>query len=301
MDRASLDEPVAFVTLPDGRRMAYRIFGDPHGHPVLALHGTPGSRLKYRMADGAAHEAGLRLLSVDRWAYGLTAPHPSPSLAAFAEDARNFAEALDIAHFGVLGVSGGGPYAAAVAAHLPGRVSALALVAPVGPIAGERLLAMSAFHALSFRVLSRSPGAVRTVFGGFRALLDRNAPLALRIASARSAAVDRRTACQPYERQSLIDAFRAGLAPGTVGPAIDMTLFGRTWDVDLERIAAPARLWIGGADRHVPTEAARRLARRITGCSLIELPGAGHYWVMSHMPDVLGWMAEASTANGGAE
>lgn len=289
-------EPVLFIRLPDGRRVAFRRFGDDAGRPVLALHGTPGSRLKYAVADGAARAAGLSLISIDRWSYGRTDPHPRPSLAAFAEDMEVFADGLGLARFGVLGVSGGGPYAAAVAAALGERVSGLALVAPVGPIAGApATVALSSFHNFAFRGLARTPGAMRLVFAGFRALIgQRDGALAMRIASSRAAAVDRNMLCRPYERQSLIDAFRAGLEPGAEGPAIDMRLFGRAWDIAPERIRSPSRLWIGSEDRHVPIAAARALAGRIPGCVCSDLDGAGHYWVMQNMDAVLGWLAETA-------
>lgn len=286
-------EPVLFATLPDGRRVAYRRFGDVAGAPIIALHGTPGSRLKYAMADAAGQAAGLALISIDRWGYGMSDAPPRPSLAAFAKDIRDFADRIGLARFGVLGVSGGGPYAAAVAAELGERIAALALVAPVGPITGAPISpALSPFHHLAFRGLARTPGAMRLIFGGFRHLIGRrDGALAMRLASSRAAAVDRRMLCRPYERQSLIDAFRAGLEPGAIGPAIDMTLFGRAWDIAPERIVSPSRLWIGSADRHVPVTAARLLAARIPGCVHTDLDGAGHYWVMQNMPEVLGWLA----------
>jgi pimeloyl-ACP methyl ester carboxylesterase len=291
------DERVAFATLADGRRIAFREFGAAGGKPVLALHGTPGSRLKFAMADAAAQVAGLRLVCPDRWGYGHTDAHPRPSLAAFADDIGAFAGRIGLDRFAVLGVSGGGPYAAAVAAGLGRRVTALALVAPVGPIAGTPAgLRLSPFHLLAFRGLSRTPGAMRLAFLGFRALLAHDAPLAMRIASSRAARVDRRTVCRPAERQSLIDAFRAGLAPGADGPAIDMRLFGRRWDIAPERYEGPARLWLGDADRHVPQAAARLLAQTVPGCTLVPLAGAGHYWVLEHMADVLDWIAAAGPA-----
>lgn len=289
-------EPVGFTRLPDGRRVAYRRFGDAAGLPVLALHGTPGSRLKYAMAHDAARAAGLDLVSIDRWGYGMTDTHPRPSLAAFATDMTAFADALGLDRFGVLGVSGGGPYAVAAASAMGDRVAALALVAPVGPMAGTAAAwDMSPFHVAAFRGLSQMPGVMRLVFSGFRALIGRNPLLAMRVASARAALVDRRIVCRPAERQSLVDAFRAGLQPGALGPAIDMRLFGRVWDIAPERVSAPSRLWIGGADRHVPIAAARLLADRIAGCRRVDLDGAGHYWVMGNMPEVLGWLAAAMT------
>lgn len=289
-------EHVLFAVLRDGRRIAYRRFGRTDGHPVLALHGTPGSRLKFAMADAAARDAGLSLLSIDRWSYGKSDGHARPSLAAFAEDMEEFADRLELRRFGVLGVSGGGPYAAAVAACLGDRVSAVALVAPVGPISGvPSAVELSRFHTLAFRGLARTPGAMRLIFAGFRKLIARrDGTFAMRLAGSRAAAVDRRILCRPAERQSLIEAFRAGLEPGAAGPALDLALFARAWDVAPERIVAPARLWIGSEDRHVPVAAARALAGRIPGCERTDLAGAGHYWVMQNMAEVLGWIAAQS-------
>ena len=50
--------PLRLLTLPDGRRLACAEFGDPNGVPVLALHGTPGSRLMFALADKAAQDEG---------------------------------------------------------------------------------------------------------------------------------------------------------------------------------------------------------------------------------------------------
>ena len=45
------------------------------------------------------------------------------------------ADELGLERFGLIGISGGGPYAVATAALAGRRVSALALVSPVGPLA----------------------------------------------------------------------------------------------------------------------------------------------------------------------
>ena len=39
-------EPLRTLETPDGRRLAYAIWGDPTGFPVMSLHGTPGCRLE---------------------------------------------------------------------------------------------------------------------------------------------------------------------------------------------------------------------------------------------------------------
>jgi pimeloyl-ACP methyl ester carboxylesterase len=39
------------LRLGDGRALGYRIWGDPAGRPLLFLHGTPGSRLKFALVS----------------------------------------------------------------------------------------------------------------------------------------------------------------------------------------------------------------------------------------------------------
>lgn len=285
-------EPVRYAPLPGGRRMAYRVFGAEDGRPILALHGTPGSRRKFEVADREARDFGLKLISIDRWGYGLSDPHPRPSLVRFGDDLTEFADRTGLDRFAVMGISGGGPFAVAVAAAMPERVTALGLIAPVGPIAGTAVgFDMSPFHILAFRGLSQTPGAIRLGFHAFRAMLGRNSAVAMKIAAARASQVDRRTVCQPREQQSLVEAFRAGLAPGCDGPVVDMRLFGRRWDLDLGAIRARTRMWLGSADRNIPVRSARLLADTIPGCEFIDLTGQGHYWVIQNIPTVLEWFA----------
>src|SRR5262245_7768048 len=49
------------IRLADGRQVNYCEYGAAGGFPVLALHGTPGSRLKYAAANADAAQMGLRI------------------------------------------------------------------------------------------------------------------------------------------------------------------------------------------------------------------------------------------------
>jgi len=280
------------VVLADGRTITYREFGASSGDVLIALHGTPGSRLKFTVADPVARALGLRVIAPDRWGYGATTAHPKPSLRAFAEDMAAFADQLDLGRFSLLGVSGGGPFAAAVASELPDRVSALALAAPVGPIAGEPDTEITAFHRWCFGQLARQPSTVGAVFHAFRAVLGVSPDIGMRMAMVRVASADRRILRQPNVSIRLGQTFVEGLRPGVAGPVTDLAVFGAPWDIDLARAVMPARLWLGSVDQNVPRSAARRLAARLPTCQLTELPGEGHLWIANNYATVLGWVAE---------
>jgi len=117
----------ATVTLPDGRRLAYTEWGLPDGKPLLYFHGTPGSRLWCPDEDATA-AAGVRLIAPDRPGFGRSDPQEGRTLADWPKDVEALADALHISSFAVVGVSGGGAYAAACAALIPRRLSGVAVV-----------------------------------------------------------------------------------------------------------------------------------------------------------------------------
>jgi len=290
--------------LPDGRRITYRLYGDPDGVPVIALHGTPGSRLKFAIAHRAAAELGLLLISPDRWGYGGTDAPAEPALTDYPGDIVDLADALGAERFAVVGISGGGPFSVALAARLSERVCALALVAPVGPIeadpvesTGEYASAspnIAPFHRFCFKLLPRIPGGVTTTFGVFRSLLRSAPDFAIRLAAARACRLDREILSEPAARARLAQTFRLGLDTGTTGPGIDMRLFSQSWRLDLGRLTMPGRLWLGTADRNVPQASARFLAQRAPGLAFTPVDDAGHFWISQHYVEVLKWLAAAS-------
>jgi pimeloyl-ACP methyl ester carboxylesterase len=285
------------LRLPDGRGIGFRIYGDPQGYPVLFLHGTPGSRLKFSIAHDGGRRLGLAIVAPDRWGYGLTEAPAEPSLSVFAADMAALMDGLGHRRFAVGGISGGGPYAAAVAACQPRRVAALALVSPVGLITDAGLgPSLPLLHRLCFTVLPRRPRTVATAMRAFRWSLAHTPRLAGRLTTWRAARPDKRLIRRADVGQRILGSFREGLRPGTAGPNIDLAIFSRPWKVDLAAIEAPARLWIGSRDSNVPLAAVRALAQRIAHCVVTELPNAGHLWVSVHHSDVLGWIASAVRA-----
>jgi pimeloyl-ACP methyl ester carboxylesterase len=285
------------LRLPDGRKLGFRVYGDPEGAPILFLHGTPGSRLKFSIAHEAGEALGLAIVAPDRWGYGLTEAPQTLSLRRFGDDMAALMDHLGRESFAVGGISGGGPYAAAVAACLSRRVTALALVSPVGPIADAGLgPSLPLLHRLCFTVLPARPRTVSAAMRAFRWSLAHAPRLAGRLTTWRAARPDKRLIGRSDVRHRILGSFSEGLRPGTVGPNTDLAIFSKPWRVDLAAISAPSRLWIGTRDSNVPIAAARILAQRIPRCVFTELPNQGHLWVSEHHADVLAWIASTIRA-----
>ena len=42
----AVGEPLRTLQTTDGRTLAFAVWGDPNGFPIMGLHGTPGCRLQ---------------------------------------------------------------------------------------------------------------------------------------------------------------------------------------------------------------------------------------------------------------
>lgn len=116
--------------MPDGRRLGYSECGDPNGALVLYFHGTPGSRIETRLIAGEAAAGGVRLIAVERPGIGLSDYQQGRTILDWPADVENFAAAIGYgeAPFGVIGLSGGAPYALACVKCIPQRMTHVALV-----------------------------------------------------------------------------------------------------------------------------------------------------------------------------
>jgi pimeloyl-ACP methyl ester carboxylesterase len=121
----------ATVTLSDGRVLGYAEHGDPEGAPIIYNHPLPrGPQLQSRRA--CAESRRRAVVHLERPGIGLSIRAPGRTLADWPADVAEFAEALGIDRFAVVGVSAGGPYALSLAIALPERVTCVGLVCALG-------------------------------------------------------------------------------------------------------------------------------------------------------------------------
>ena len=274
----------------DGRVVTLEIVGDREAKPVLLCHGLADSRLAAQPLRQTAHELGLCFITPDRPGIGGTDRHRLSQLADWAEDAAELLDLLHIDRAAMLGVSGGGPFAAACAARLPDRVRSLTLVAPLGepgwPTAG-----MAPTERLSLVLASRAPE-----FGGWSldrlaALARRRPQLFLRLAATAQPAADIRALREDGAREAFLTSYVEAFRGGSWGVAQDLRVLTRPWGFDLGTIRAPTWVHQGDADTTVPPRHARLYAAAIPGAQLQIHPGDGHFSIFSNAADLLAPLA----------
>ncbi len=283
------------LRLPDGRTLGYAEYGAARGKPILVFHGSPGARLQARVAHAPALARNVRIIAPDRPGQGLSTGRPGRVIEDWPDDVRELADALEIGRFAVVGISGGGPYAAACAWRLPGRVNCAGIISGVVPGAGPDLAADLRRRGLGLlNLVLDMPWLLRAIMdlGALpcRRLSRRIFELVRALAPPEDEAVLRRPEVAAALSAGLREAFRSG----GQGVADELLLLMRPWTVRLDEIEAPVRLWHGEADSIVPVAMGRLLADTIRHCRAEFVPGAGHYLVFDRIGPILDAMTSGA-------
>ncbi|MCI4674074.1 alpha/beta fold hydrolase [Candidatus Mycolicibacterium alkanivorans] len=253
------------IRLADGRTIGYVEYGDRDGRALLYFHGHPGSRLEAELLAPAAEDGGIRLLGVDRPGMGLSSYQPRRQLLDWPTDVAELADRLGIDRFSVVGVSGGGPHAAACAYRIPGRLNACGLVSTVGHL--------NPTMALLARTM---PWVATPLTRGLFADAKRGQRWLRRFAH-RWVEPDRQALDQPGVAELMAATLAEAFRQGARGPAHEGTLFGRPWGFTMRQIGLPRiYLWHGELDRAIPVSAAHAIADELPHCEATYYPHDGH-------------------------
>lgn len=285
----AVEEPAThFLTLSDGRRLAYSELGDPNGIPIIHHHGMPGSRLDHEADPDFYRSLGIRLITPDRPGYGLSDPDPHRMLLDWPSDVAELADSLGIAKFGIVGLSGGGIYALGCAAAIPHRLTGVVVTGCPGPMQRPGALAQ-------MRFLTRA-GVVLGAHAPW--LLEAGAtvvsPLARRFPSffvdhfnGGVPPADRQWLSMPSVNRGAAETLREALRQGVSGYVEDIRVLATPWGFDVHKIEAPVQLWHGDLDLVIPLHHGRFLASVIPSATLRICPGEGHMLMWNHLSEIL--------------
>jgi pimeloyl-ACP methyl ester carboxylesterase len=278
------------VELSDGRSIGMAEYGDPDGEVIFWFHGTPGGRRQIPpRARDIASERGVRLIGVERPGVGGSTHHLHRSVAEGARDIEQVADRLNIERFGVVGLSGGGPYVLACAHELPERVVAGAVLGGVAPVCGEEAASGGAV-ALAARMRPLLEAFHQPLGHLFWASVFALRPLAsqafdLFISSMPEG--DQEVMRRPEMKQMFIDDLLPASRSRLHAPIYDMVLFARPWGFSLRDIRVPIRFWHGDADHLVPLDHGEHQARLVPDSDLKVRPREGHMGSLDAAEEIL--------------
>jgi pimeloyl-ACP methyl ester carboxylesterase len=280
------------LRLANGRRIGYAEFGVPSGAVVLWFHGTLGARRQFPLLGRrAAERLGLRVVVVERPGSGLSDSHRYAAVVDWAADMAEVADALGAERLGIVGLSGGGPYALACGAVPPlvARVAAVAVldgtVPSVGPEATAGGIVDVARRFAPMLSGLRRPLAV--VSTGLLAPLVPVAHYAYRVYASMWPEGDQRVLDDPEVEAIFVDDIVNVVRGRCQAMVDDARLLGRDWGFRLAEVKVPVRWWHGDVDPLVPVAGVQAAISRLQDAELILRSGESHLGGFAKIDEVL--------------
>lgn len=262
-------------TLSDGRILGVAYFGAENGSPIFYFHGYPGCRLSGgAFFDHAAKKLGARIIAIDRPGIGNSSPQAGRTLLDFASDVRELAEHLKLKSYGIIGVSGGGPYALACARTLsPEKLKAVSIIGGMGPI-DVGFKGMSWGNWLTFigliyfpwivRMLQRKVAKVLSTTSNEQAIKKYEGKITER--TAKLVGPDVIYLLEPERMGTMLDLYREHYKQGIEGYMEEGRVMTTHWGFDLNDIPAeiPVQLWYSKKDTNVPFQMGEVIRSRLS-------------------------------------
>jgi pimeloyl-ACP methyl ester carboxylesterase len=287
------------VMLGDGRRLGFAEFGSARGRAVFWLHGTPGARRQIpEPARLAALELDVRLIGVDRPGVGASSPHLYDQIVDFVPDLRELADRLDIDDFGLIGLSGGGPYVLACAHDMPERVQAAVVLGGVAPSVGPEA-APGGIVSLAARFQKPLSALREPLSLGIATLVWCARPIAdpaLWLYARVSPEGDRVLLNRPEFKAMFLDDLLNGSRPGLRAPVYDAVLFGRDWGFSVRDVKVPVEWWHGDADHIIPLGHGEHMVTMLPDARMHLQPGESHLGGLGEAEAVLSSLLDAWTS-----
>jgi pimeloyl-ACP methyl ester carboxylesterase len=281
------------LELADGRTLAWRWWGEPGWTPVLRLQGTPGSRL-FRHPNPAFQRAlGVRYLMADRPGYGGSTRLPGRSIGQFADDLAKLLDHQGLDRVAVMGTSGGGPHALAIAAQHPERVKAVSVIVGASHLEADEASRQVGVNAAGYLAAQRGWDALNSLLVEVRQRLLGDEGMAGVLADAPAA--DRAVMEDPAWRRIVRANNAEALRQGSEGWTDEAMALHNDWGFDLGSIQSEVTWWHGDGDMNAPLSAAKRAAAKLLKVDLRVWQHEGHFASLTHEEEIVRELLGRST------
>ncbi len=273
------------IVLRDGRTLGYAEYGTKKGVPVFYFHGFPSSRVDWQLfiSDTTLSELNIRIIAADRPGFGLSDFKPGRKMLDWSEDVAELADKLHIDQFAVLGISGGGPYAASCAYGINDRVTKVGIVSGMGPPDSPGMK-----DGVSWTIPG-TPSIMRRIILMLTSMgLSRNPEQFLSRSKETFSELDRQLLDQPALATFFIDGMREAFRKGISGAHHEAVIYTKLWGFNLLDINSEVYLWHGEQDLNVPISVGRFMAEIIPNCNATFFKEEGHLTLPhNHIKDIL--------------
>jgi len=269
------------IVLKNGRTLGYACFGNPADFPVLFFHGIPGSRLQRPLDLDYLGELSLCIYCIERPGIGLSTPVPVRTIQDWVDDINQFCEAKAFNAVAVAGISGGSPYAFALAFHRPDLVKSITIISGMPPLFEDKnFKLLPARTRLIFSFAHNLPGLAKIMTNSTLYLInnriDRLFPLILRMLPDADKVLLTEPAVMDLFKEDVEQAF----INGTAAAVQEISLLRSAWEFDPKAITQPVNLFHGYKDTVLPIDLAEELIKSLKNVRPYLYPEEGHFFAL---------------------
>lgn len=276
------------LKLASGRQLAYRVYGNPQGEPLLFFHGFPGSSIQGSLLESSAYADKYYVISFDRPGFGESDFQKKRSLQTMAVDIAEALKILKLENVHLMGVSGGSPYAVSMAASMGIGAKSLTLICPLGPIHRPEIFKILPVKARMLLLAAKHfPKMIGLILNKTLGMNSESEDSEITQANEETSIVEKFSANLPLsDIQVMSDekvkpilkiSLQEALQQGVHGPLEDLRVFMSPWRVDFKAIKASVKIYHGSEDTIVPNEIGRALHQYIQNSEFQIIQGEGHY------------------------
>jgi len=276
------------LRLPSGRLLGYDEYGASDGTPLFYFHGSPSTRLEWRLfgSDALANKLNIRVIVPNRPGLCRSQFQLGRRIGDWPADVIALAYQLNLTRFAICGYSGGGPYAAACALKIPERLTRVGIVSGTAPFDEPGLSAGINPANMRFMRLARTKPRISRLTLRLMSLIVRFAPRRfIEGAVATLPASDQAMLARPDFQQGFIAMIREALLAGPRGAQWDTALMVSPWDFQPQDIRLAVYLWHGEKDANAPPAMGRFMAAAIPNSQVRFYPDEGHISLLSKYID----------------
>lgn len=279
------------MTLKDGRRLSYAIYGDTKGVPVFYFHGGQESRLSSAFMDSTALHLGIQLIAPERPGVGLSSFQKDRTLLDYPDDIAQLADHLEIDSFSVFGLSGGGPHVLSCAHKLSHRLRKVAIVSGTAPHNYKGKLRGMWFPVklVHWFANSKEDKNLRGFIANDSKTLLEKPHRRLRQLQRFLPKPDRKLLKEkPKYGIDFIKGSQEAYKQGIDAVVQEWQLYVRDWGFALDEIQVPVTLWYGDKDKMTPKYRGIHLNKVLPNSKLNLLKDEGHFsMIRNHLDTIL--------------
>jgi len=222
-----------------------------------------------------AKDRGVEIISLDRPGYGDTPLSHFKGVNGWTKLMENFLLQHNLDHFSIIGISGGAPFAVAVAEAFPHKIKKLGIICGLAPWY-ESKQGFNLSQNLAFMFYKNAPKFLSKSIIEKRFLTE-DLNLSLDQLAKTLNKKDQDILAHPEVRQNFIQGMVQARRQGILGIENDLQFYCSDWKVNWKKITMPSYIWFGEEDYMLNHKMAETYKEKIPHIKIKLFPNEGHF------------------------